>query len=73
LQFYKAASDQLTQAEIIDYIDCNPEPGSDVKLFGLTSEMLERFNPKKLVTAFAIMFYLYITSFSLLLYLLCNG
>jgi len=51
-QFYSAVGDQLTQAEIIDYIDCNPEPGSDVKLFGLTAEKLERFHPKKLVMGF---------------------
>jgi len=49
-QFYTVVGDQLTQAEIIDYIDCNPEPGNDVKLFGLTAEKLERLNPKKLVT-----------------------
>jgi len=49
-QFYGAVADQLTQAEIVDYVDCNPEPGSDVKLFGLTAEKLEQFGPKKLVS-----------------------
>jgi len=49
-QYYTAIGDQLTQAEIVDYIDCNPEPGSGVKLFGLTAEKLERFHHKKLVT-----------------------
>lgn len=47
-EFYGAVADQLTQAEIVDYVDCNPEPGSDVKLFGLTAEKLEQFGPKKL-------------------------
>ena len=49
LQFYTAVADQLTLAEIVDYTDCSPEPGGDVKLFGLTVEKLERCHPRKLV------------------------
>lgn len=36
-------------AEIGDYLDCNPEPGTTTTLLGLTKEEIQRQNPYKKV------------------------
>lgn len=49
VQFFKTVDEMLTYAEIGDYIHCSPDPSSDVTLFGLTDEKLDRLNPYKKV------------------------
>lgn len=44
-QFQTALQECLTMAEIGDYLDCNPEPGSNATLLGLTKEEIQRQNP----------------------------
>ncbi|XP_076111308.1 HAUS augmin-like complex subunit 4 [Mytilus galloprovincialis] len=46
-QFQAALQECLTMAEIGDYVDCNPEPGSSSTLLGLTREEIQRQNPYK--------------------------
>ena len=45
LQFYKAARECLTYAEIGDYISCHPDPNSETTLLGLNKDTVHKNNP----------------------------
>ena len=47
---YKAMKDALVAAELVDYLDFNPEVGgSDVALLGLKAEQLHQSDAHKMV------------------------
>lgn len=62
-QFQAALQECLTMAEIGDYVDCNPEPGSSSTLLGLTREEIQRQNPYKKVFIWSCVKYSFINTF----------
>lgn len=46
-QFHSILQECLTLAEVEDYLDCNPDPGSEVTLLGLSKDYLYHQNPYK--------------------------
>jgi hypothetical protein len=54
LQFYTMVGEMLSHAEIGEYLDCNPVPGTDVTLLGLSLDKLDKTNPHKSVKMFSL-------------------
>jgi hypothetical protein len=40
-------AEMLAYAEVGEYLDCDPEPGSNLTLLGLTQDKLDRINSHK--------------------------
>lgn len=62
--------EMLSHAEIGEYLDCNPVPGTDVTLLDLSLDKLDKTNPHKLVKMFSspqhfiVLYSIKITGFS---------
>ena len=58
-QFYSAVQECVSMAEIEDYLDCHPEPGSGVTLLGLKKDDVRRRNPHRKVSDELMIFHTY--------------